>query len=79
MESAAASAHTMVETILGLMLDKRASRGLLAQAFTVRPSVVRSRNHVRAMSVMGTMMRIEISDPLTVTPATVQIPLTALG
>ena len=63
MDSAAASAHTMVETILGLMLDKRANRGLLAQALTVRPSVVRSRNHVRATSVMGTMMRIEMSDP----------------
>ena len=36
-DSAAASAHTMVETILGLMLDKRASCGLLAQALTVLP------------------------------------------
>ena len=69
----------MVETILGLMLERRANRGLLAQAFTVRPSVVRSRNQVRAMSVIGTMMRIEMSDPLTSTPATVHIPLNALG
>ena len=78
-DSAAASAHTMVETIFGLMLDRRASCGLLAQALTVRPSVVRSRNQVRAMRVMGTMMRIERSDPRTVTPATVQMPLIALG
>ena len=62
-DSPAASAHTMVETILGLMLDNRASCGLLAHALTVRPMVVRSRNHVRAMSVTGTMMRIEMSDP----------------
>ena len=78
-DRAAASAQTNVETIFGLMLDKRASRGLLAQALTVRPSVVRSRNHVSAMSVIGTMMRIETSDPRTVTPATVQVPLIALG
>ena len=74
-----ASAHTMVDTIFGLMLDRRANRGLLAQALTVRPSVVRSRNHVRAISATGAMMRTEISDPLTVTPPTVQMPLIALG
>ena len=78
-DSAAARAHTNVETNLGLMLDKRASRGLLAQALTVRPSVVRSRNHVKAMRVIGTMIRIERSDPRTVTPATVHVPLIALG
>ena len=69
----------MVETTFGLMLDSRASRGLLAHALTVRPSVVRSRNHVRAMRVIGTMIRMERSDPRTVTPATVQVPLIALG
>src|ERR1700729_3067052 len=78
-ERAAARAQTNVETIFGLMPDKRASRGLLAQALTVRPSVVRSRNHVKAIRVIGTMIRIERSDPRTVTPATVQVPLIALG
>ena len=62
-DSAAASAHTKVETTLGLMLDRRASCGLLAQALTVLPSVVRSRNQVSAMSVTGTMIRIERSEP----------------
>ena len=78
-DSAAASAHTMVETILGLMLDKRARRGLLAQALTVRPMVVRSRNHVKATRVIVAMMRTETSDPRTLTPATVHVPLIALG
>src|ERR1700689_4198785 len=76
---AAAKAHTKGETIFGLMPDKRASRGLLAQALTVRPSVVRSRNHVKAIRAIGTMIRIERSDPRTVTPAMVQVPLIALG
>ena len=35
----AASAHTKVETIFGLMADSRASCGLLAHALTVRPMV----------------------------------------
>ena len=78
-DSAAARAQTNVETIFGLMPDKRASRGLVEQALTVRPSVVRSRNHVSAMSVIGTMIRIDRSEPRTVTPATVQVPLIALG
>src|SRR5580698_10240364 len=78
-DSAAANAQTRVETIFGLILDKRASRGLLETALTVRPSVVRSRNHVNATSVIGTMMRMDRSDPRTVTPATVQVPLIALG
>ena len=79
MDSAAASAHTMVETILGLMLDKRASRGLLAQALTVRPSVVRSRNHVRATSVIGDDDEDRDIRPPDVTPPTVQMPFIALG
>ena len=78
-DRAAARAQTNVETIFGLMPDKRASRGLVEHALTVRPSVVRSRNHVSAMSVIGTMIRIERSEPRTVTPATVQVPLMALG
>ena len=78
-DRAAARAQTNVETIFGLMPDKRASRGLVEHALTVRPSVVRSRNHVSAMSVIGTMIRIDRSEPRTVTPATVQVPLMALG
>src|SRR3984957_14476621 len=78
-DRAAARAQTNVETIFGLMPDRRASLGLLEQALTVRPSVVRSRNHVSAMSVMGTMIRIDRSEPRTVTPAPVLVPLMALG
>ena len=78
-ESAAASAQTRVETVFGLMPDSRASWGLLAQALTVRPMVVRSRNQVRATRATGTMIRIERSDPRTCTPATVQAPPMALG
>ena len=78
-ESPAASAQTKVETIFGLMLDSRASCGLLAHALTVRPMVVRSRNQVRAIRATGTMIRIDRSDPRTCTPATVHDPLMALG
>ena len=39
-----ASAQTIVDTHFGLMLETRASWGLVAQALTVLPTVVRSRN-----------------------------------
>ena len=67
-ERAAASAHTMVEITFGLMPESRASDGLLAHALTVLPRVVRSRNQVRAARVMGTMIKIERSEPRTCTP-----------
>ena len=78
-ESAAASAHTMVETSLGEMPDRRASEGLVAQALTVLPISVRSKNQIRARTATGTRIRTARSAPRTLTPATVHDPLNAVG
>ena len=62
-ERPAPSDQTMVDTHFGLTLEIRASSGLVAQAFTVLPSVVRSRNHIRATRLSGTSTKTLRSEP----------------
>jgi hypothetical protein len=67
---APAATHTKVDTALGLMPDSRARSGLSAAALTVRPKVVRLRNHASARVTRGTTTRTVSWGPVTRTPAT---------
>jgi hypothetical protein len=78
-DSTAASAQTMVETSLGEMEESRASEGFVAHALTVLPIMVRSRNQMRRSTLTGTRIKTPRSAPRMLTPATVQVPLMALG
>ena len=78
-ESRAASAQTMVETSLGEMAESRASDGLVAEALTVLPIMVRSRNQMRRITLTGTRMSTPRSAPRMLTPARVHEPFMALG
>ncbi len=78
-DNPAASDHTMVETHLGLMLEILASSALLEHAFTVLPTVVRSRNQASTRIAIGASTRTERSVPCMLTPATVQDPLKGDG
>ena len=69
----------MVDTSLGEMEDNLASDGFAAQALTVLPIMVRSKNQMRASTVRGTRITTARSAPRTLTPATVHDPPKALG
>src|SRR3974390_215221 len=78
-ESTAASAHTMVETNFGEIAESRAREGLDAQALTVLPLMVRSRNQMSNSTLTGTRISTPRSAPRTLIPASAQEPLNAVG
>ena len=62
--SAPATAHTNIDTRVGLMPLRRARSRFSADAFTVLPNVVRVRNHERKTATSGTTIRIESCAPV---------------
>ncbi len=65
-----ATTHTKVDTVLGLMPDRRARSALSADALTVRPKVVRFRNQPSSRLRTGTTTSTVSSGPVTRMPAT---------
>ena len=61
-------AQTNDETSLGLMPTRRARSRLLAEAFTVFPSVVRARNQASSAETSGTTTSVDSCGPLMRTP-----------
>lgn len=74
-----AMAQTSVDTSFGLIAESLARSGLSAEAWTVRPTVVRLRNHANAIAIMGTTTMTESWAPVTWMPARVHVPETATG